>query len=68
MRRVENIQACLFSNYSDFFTTPVLSRSDNNREYRCEVIINVNPSVRGNGGIRLNLTRKFETILLFYHW
>ena len=68
VRRVENIPACLLSNYSDFFTTPVLSRSDINREYQCEVIINVSPSVRGNGGIRLNVTRKFETILLFYHW
>ena len=68
MRRVENIPACLLSNYSDFFTTPVLSRSDNNREYQCEVIINVSPSVKGNDSIRLNVTRKFETILLLYHW
>ena len=45
VRRVENIPACLLSNYSDFFTTPVLSRSDNNREYQCEVIINISPSV-----------------------
>ena len=65
VRRVENISACLLSNYSDFFTTPVLSRNDNNREYQCEVIINVSPTIRGNDSIRLTVTRKFETILLF---
>jgi len=68
VRRVENISACLLSNYSDFFTTPVLSRSDNNREYQCEVIIKISPSIRGNGSVRLNVTRKFEAILLFYYW
>ena len=68
VRRVENIPACLLSNYSDFFTTPVLSRSDNYREYQCEVIINISPSIRGNGSIRLNVTRKFESILLLYYW
>ena len=58
VRRVENIPACLTSNYSDFFTIPVLSRNDNNREYQCEVIINISPPVTGNGSITLNVTRK----------
>ena len=59
VRRVENIQACLISNYSDFFTTPVLSRNDNNREYQCEVIINISPPVTGNDSVTLSVTRKF---------
>ena len=59
VRRVENIPACLISNYSDFFTIPVLSRNDNNREYQCEVIINISPPVTGNNSITLNVTRKF---------
>ena len=59
VRRVENIQACLISNYSDFFTTPVLSRNDNNREYQCEVIINISPPVIGNNSVTLSVTRKF---------
>ena len=58
VRRVENIPAYLISNYSDFFTIPILSRSDNNREYQCEVIINTSPPVTGNDNITLNVTRK----------
>ena len=45
VRRVENISANLMSNYSDFYTIPALSRSDNSRKYSCEVIINTNPPV-----------------------
>ena len=58
VRRVENIQACLISNYSDFFTTPVLSKN-NNREYQCKVIINISPPVIGNDSVTLSVTRKF---------
>ena len=59
VRRVENISAYLISNYSDFFSIPILSRSDNNRKYQCKVIINTTPPVTGNGNIILNVTRKF---------
>ena len=59
VRRVENIPACLITSYSDFFTTPVLSRNDNNREYQCEVIINTSPPVTGNDNATLSVTRKF---------
>ena len=59
VRKVENIQAYLISNYSDFFTTPVLTRNDNNREYHCEVIINISPPVTGNDNVILSVTRKF---------
>ena len=45
VRRVENISANLISNYSDFYTIPALSRSDDNRRYQCEMIINTNPPV-----------------------
>ena len=45
VRRVENIPANLISNYSDLYTIPALSRSDDNRRYQCEVIINTNPPV-----------------------
>ena len=45
VRRVENIPANLISNYSDLYNIPALSRSDDNRRYQCEVIINTNPPV-----------------------
>ena len=45
VRRVENISANLISNYSDLYTIPALSRSDDNRRHQCEVIINTNPPV-----------------------
>ena len=60
MRRIENIPACLITSYSDFFTIPVLSRNDNNREYQCEVIINTSPPVIGIGNSTLNVIRKFS--------
>ena len=60
VRRVENIQGSLINNFTDFFTIPVLSRSDNNQEYRCEVVINTNPPITGNDSVVLNVTRKFK--------
>jgi len=59
VRRVENIQGSLISNFTDFFTIPVLSRSDNNQEYQCEVVINTNPPIIENDTVVLNVTRKF---------
>jgi len=61
VRRMENIPSCLISNYSDFFTISILSRSDNNREYQCKVIINTSPPVTGNDKITLNVTRKLKS-------
>ena len=67
VRRVENIPACLISNYSDFFTTPVLSINDNNREYQCEVIINISPPVTEINKVTLNVTRKFNLCMFCLH-
>ena len=60
VRRVENIQGSLINNFTDFFTIPVLSRSDNNQEYQCEVVINTNPPITGNDSVVLNVTGKFK--------
>jgi len=59
VRRVENLQGSLLSNFTDFFTIPVLSKSDNNQEYQCEVVINTNPPIIENDTVVLNVTRKF---------
>ena len=60
VRRVENIPANLISNYSDFYTIPALSRSDDNRRYQCEVIINTNPPVSAAvASIALQVRSKF---------
>ena len=59
VRRVENISANLIRNYSDFYTIPALSRSDDNRRYQCEVIINTNPPVSAAvASIRLQVRSK----------
>ena len=59
VRRVENIPANLISNYSDFYTIPALSRSDDNRRHQCEVIINTNPPVSGAvASVRLRVRSK----------
>ena len=59
VRRVEDIPAHLITNYSDFFTTPILSRSDVDRSYQCKVIIKTSPPVSGSDNITLNVRRKF---------
>ena len=59
VRRVEDIQGSLINNFTDFFTIPVLSKSNNDQEYHCTVVINTNPPITGNDSVVLNVTRKF---------
>jgi len=59
VRRVENVQLGLTNNITDFFSIPVLSNSNNNQEYRCEVVVNTNSPAIGNDSVVLNVTRKF---------
>lgn len=61
VRRAENIPGHLISNYSDIFTAiPSISRHDNNREYKCEVIINTSPPVKvGSDNVTLDVIREF---------
>jgi len=69
VRRVENIEGSLINNFTDYFTIPVLSRSDNNQEYHCEVVINTNPPITRNDSVVLNVTRKCFTQykMLYYN-
>ena len=59
VRRLKNIQDYTLNNYSDFFTTPLLSRNDDNRVYQCEVVTNTNPQVKASESVTLNMTCKF---------
>ena len=61
LRKVENMPGHLISNYSDgFAATPSLSRHDNNRKYKCEVIINTSPPVKAaSDKVTLNVIREF---------
>jgi len=65
VRRVEDVQGSLINNFTDFFIIPILSRSDNDQEYQCKVVINTNPPIIGNDTVVLDVTRKF-IIYLFY--
>ena len=60
VRSVNNIPGSLLSNYSDFFTIPVLTASDQFTTYRCEVVVNFNqPSTVGSTDFTLDsVTRK----------
>ena len=58
VRRV-NVPGSLIHNFTDYFTIPVLSRSDNDQEYQCVVVINTTPILRGNDSVVLNVTRKY---------
>ena len=51
-------QEALIHSFTDYFTIPVLSRSDNDQEYRCVVVINTTPILTGNDSVVLNVTRK----------
>ena len=61
VRRVNNISGSLLSQYSDFFTIPILTADDQFITYRCEVVVNFNqPSTVGSADFTLdNVTRKF---------
>ena len=63
VRRVKNIPGHTLNNYSDFFSTPLLSRNDN-RRYQCEVIINASPQIKGSGIVNLDVACKFKKKLL----
>ena len=57
--RTDNIMLTLDGNslvYTDNYTIPQLSTSDNGREIQCEVVINANPPVMLNNSITLNVT------------
>ena len=67
VRKVENTPGYLISNYSDGFTAiSSLSRHDNNREYKCEVIINTSPPVKAaSDKITLDVIREFRCMPLY---
>ena len=56
VRRLTNIPDHSLNNYSDFFSTPLLSRNDDNRRYQCEVVINTSPQIKANRSVTLNVT------------
>ena len=60
VRRLKNVPGHLLYNYSDFFSTPLLSRNDENRRYQCEVITHTSPQAKENGSVTLNVTCKFK--------
>ena len=67
VRRVENTPGHLISNYSDgFIAISSISRHNNNREYKCEVIINTSPPVKAaSDKITLNVIREFRYMPLY---
>ena len=58
VRRVENLPGSVISDYTDMFIIPVLKKSDNSTDYRCEVIINTSPLITADELITLIVTRK----------
>ena len=64
VRRVKNIPDHSLNNYSDFFSTPLLSRNDDNRRYQCEIITNTSPQVKATGSVTLNVMCKFKYMQL----
>ena len=60
VRSVKNISGSLLSSYSDFYTVPVLRRSDEYASFRCDVIINFShPSNISERSVLENVTREF---------
>ena len=41
--------------YTDTYTIPLLSITDDGRVYQCEVVINISPSVRATSSITLDV-------------
>ena len=63
MRRLTNVPDHSLNNYSVFFSTPLLSRNDDNRRYQCEVITNTSPQVKATGSVTLNVTCKYISLI-----
>ena len=64
VRRLKNVPDHSLNNYLDFFSTPLLSRNDDNRRYQCEVITSTSSQAKGNGSVTLNVMCKFKKKLL----
>ena len=66
VRSVKDIPGSLLSNYSDFYTIPILSRNDFLNSFSCEIIINlINQSLSTNARIVLeNVIGKFWKITI----
>ena len=65
VRRLKNVPDYSLNHFSDFFSTPLLSRYDDSRKYQCEVITNTSPQVKANGSVTLNVTCKFKKKLIY---
>ena len=67
VRSVKNISGSLLSSYSDFYTIPVLRRTDEYASFRCDVIINFSqPANTSERSVLENVTREFCKYVAVY--
>ena len=59
LQRMDDVSSTTMGNslvYTDSYTISPLSTNDENRTYRCEVMINSNPTVTNDDSVTLNVT------------
>ena len=59
LQRMNNVSSTIMSNslvYTNSYTIPQLSTTDDGRMIQCEVVINTSPSVMANNNITLDVT------------
>ena len=64
VKRVENIPGSSIINYTNTYTIPGLSASDDFTNYQCEVIIITIPLIIARGLVTLAVTHKSRRIYL----
>ena len=53
--------------FTDTYTIQQLNTADENREYQCEVSINIESPVKATGSVALNVTGMFILLYTYLH-